>query len=138
MEQRQEQEQLKINLFQLGCKEQTLDFYSSLGNMVNEMDILDRTRIAEKIIEHLFSKDVNLPPIILALIMEKLQSIEVKCATWKNMLGKTVVKDMVCKKCQNMYPAMTLLQLATGINSDCPHNQVEITFDEETSLKSEK
>jgi len=126
-----EQNEKTINLLDYGCKEQSLEFYCELGKHFNELDHLDRLRVIEIFLKNLFNTDIQLHPVVMRLMMEKLQDIEVKCASWKKMLGDTKITGLSCSKCKNNYPTMTLEQLATGVNADCPHNTIDISFDEE-------
>ena len=118
----------KINLEQLGLVKQPVEFYTNLGNTFNQMNLFDRLCMIDLILEHLFNKNIDMSPVLMALMMEKFQSIEIKSATWKKMLGEQVVTGLVCKKCGVEYPKMNMLQLATGINNKCEtnHNDIEI------------
>lgn len=120
----------QINLEELGVNKQSMEFYKQVGEMFNTLHIYDRLLVVELIIKCLFNKDVSIPPTLMALMMEKFQSIEIECGKWKKMLGEQRVKGLVCKKCGSEYPEMTMLQLATGINNSCEdkHNTVEISF----------
>ena len=124
------EEEQKIDLLELGVTKQPIEFYKQMGDMFNNLHIYDRLLVIELTTKCLFNKDVSIPPTLMALMMEKFQSIEIECAKWKKMIGEQRVKGLVCKKCNCEYPEMTMLQLATGINNSCEdkHNTVEISF----------
>lgn len=126
-----EQNEKKYNLLDYGCKEQSLEFYCELGKYFSELDHLDRLRVIEIFLKNLFNNDVKLHPVVMRLMMEKLQNIEIKCASWKKMLGDNKISGLKCSKCNNYYPVMTLEQLSIGVNAECPHNTIEVSFDEE-------
>lgn len=121
----------KLNLLDYGCKEQSLEFYTELGKYFSELDHLDRLRIIEVFLKNLFNTDIKLHPVVMRLMMEKLQEIEIQSAKWKKMLGDTKIQNLHCSKCNNDYPIMTLEQLCRGVNAECPHNEIDISFDEE-------
>lgn len=133
MESSETSEEVKQETFDLldyGCKNQSLEFYTNLGTQFSEMDILDRLRIVDVVLKNLFNSDNKLHPVVMRMMMEKLQEIEIKSAMWKKMLGDTKIVGLNCSKCKNTYPTMTLEQLCVGVNSVCPHDEIEVTFDE--------
>lgn len=119
-----------FNLLDYGCKQQPIEFYTKLGQQFSELDHLDRLRIIDLVLKNLFNGDVKLHPVVMRMMMEKLQDIEIKSATWKKMLGDQKITGLNCSKCNNPYPTMTLEQLCSGINADCPHDSIEVTFEE--------
>ena len=119
----------QIKLTDFGCKEQSLEFYTDLGNKFSQLDHYDRLRLIEIFMKNLFNTDTKLSPIVMRLMMEKLQEIEIKSATWKKMLGDTKISGLSCSKCGNNYPTMTMQMLCEGINGECPHDLVEIEFE---------
>lgn len=125
-----ESEQQTFNLLDYGCKQQPIEFYTEIGRQFTEMDHLDRLRVVELVLKNLFNVDTKLHPIVMRMMMEKLQDIEIKCATWKKMLGDIKIVGLSCSKCNNDYPTMTLEQLCTGVNAECPHDSVEVVFEE--------
>lgn len=133
MEEIKEGPEQTFNLTDYGCKQQPTEFYTNLGKQFSELDHLDRLRVVDLVLKNLFNGDVKLHPVVMRMMMEKLQDIEIKSATWKKMLGDTKITGLSCSKCDGVYPTMTLEQLCSGINAECPHDEVEITFDEKTN-----
>jgi hypothetical protein len=125
-----ENEKSSVNLLKYGCKEHPLIFYTELGKIFNEMDHLDRLRVIDIFLKNLFNVDITLHPVVMRLMMEKLQDIEIKSAGWKKMLGDNKIEGLKCQKCNCVYPTMTLEQLCCGVNAECPHDSIEVKFDE--------
>lgn len=123
-----DENQETFNLLDYGCKQQSIEFYTQIGRQFANMDHLDRLRVTDLVLKNLFNADTKLHPVVMRMMMEKLQEIEIKCATWKKMLGDTKITGLSCSKCKKNYPTMTLEQLCTGVNSECPHDSIEVTF----------
>lgn len=119
-----------FNLLDYGCKQQPIEFYTQLGQQFSDMDHLDRLRVVDLVLKNLFNVDVKLHPVVMRMMMEKLQDIEIKSATWKKMLGNNKIVGLKCSKCNNDYPTMTLEQICSGVNAECPHNSIEVVFEE--------
>ncbi len=119
-----------FNLLDYGCKEQPLEYYTELGKHFNELDHLDRLRVIEIFLKNLFNTDTKLHPVVMRMMMEKLQDVEIQSAKWKKLLGDTKITNLKCSKCGNNYPVMTLEQLCRGVNAECPHDAIEVSFEE--------
>jgi hypothetical protein len=117
------------NLLDYGCTQHPLEFYTDLGKHFSELDHLDRLRVIEVFLKNLFNTDTKLHPVVMRLMMEKLQDIEIQSAKWKKMLGDTKISNLTCNKCGNEYPTMTMEQLCIGVNSECPHDSIEVAFE---------
>lgn len=124
----------QVDLRQFGCKEQSEEFYLDFQSKYDSMDILDQTRIILCMVNKLFGDDPKLHPLIIGYIMKNLQDVEVHCAKLKHMLGDIKIDDIVCEKCNNKLPQMTMRMFCEGINRDCPHDTVEIEIDDKRTL----
>lgn len=117
-----------FNLCDFGCTFQSTEMYDDLQNKLSLLDTFDKIRICEIILNKLFDVDAKLHPVVMRIMMEKLQNIEIICAKWKKMLGDVKINGIVCKKCDKMLPEMTLMMFINNVNSECPHD-IEISID---------
>ena len=115
-----------ISLKDLGMKSQTDETYETITQIVDGLDELDKARLQYYITTQIVKAEMKMHPVAIITLMETIQNTEVLCAKLKKMLGDTIISGVECKKCKTILPNMTILHHISGLNSTCPHTEVEV------------
>ena len=115
-----------VSLKDLGMISQTDETYKTISDIVDGMNELDKARLQYYITTQIVKSEMKMHPVAIISLMETLQNTEILCAKLKKMLGDTVINGITCKKCNVILPAMTILHHIGGINSKCPHDEIEV------------
>jgi hypothetical protein len=115
-----------VSLKDLGMTSQTDETYKTISDIVHSMDELDKARLQYYITTQIIKSEMKMHPLAIISLMETLQNTEILCAKLKKSLGDTVINGITCKKCGVVMPAMTILHHISGLNSKCPHDEIEV------------
>ena len=115
-----------IALKDLGMSNQSDERYEEIDAMINGLDEMDKCRLMWYISTQIIKDEIKMHPVALIKMMETMQNTEIMCAKLKKMLGDVIVDGVVCKKCGKSLPKMTIMHHLSCINSECPHDAVEM------------
>jgi hypothetical protein len=118
--------ELKVSLKELGMKDQTEETYKLITDTVESLDELDKARLLYYITTQIIKDEMKMHPVAIISLMETIQNTEIQCAKLKKMLGDTVISGIECKKCKTVLPNMTILHHINGLNSQCPHTEIDV------------
>lgn len=117
-----------IDFRELGCIQQSVEFYEDLEAKFVSLDELDKSRVILNFMTKLLSNTTQIHPLVIMKLMENIQNIEISAAKIKQLLGDVKVNSLTCKKCGKCVPEMTMLMFCQGINAECPHDQIEVNI----------
>ena len=120
-----------VDLTKYGLTPQTSEFYETLTNQINQMDTLDKSTLINYILTNLFvgSENKQFHPVAIFNLVKILQEIANKAHTYKMRLAKIKIEGSRCNLCNNTIPPMLVEHILNGVNSRCPHNEIEVNFD---------
>ena len=130
--------ELKISLEEMGMKDQTTETYQAITDIVAGLDELDKARLLYYITNQIIKDEMKIHPVAIISLMEILQNTEIQCAKLKKMLGDTVISGIECKKCKTVLPSMTILHHINGLNSKCPHTEIDVEIEKRQGSDSTK
>lgn len=122
-----------INILELGCKQQTQEFYEDLEQKFVSLDELDKTRTILHFMSKILSDDMRIHPLVIYKMLENLQNIEIVSAKMKKLLSDVKVSPMTCKHCGKTVPTMTMRMFCEGVNAKCPHDEIDVEITEVSS-----